>query len=535
MSKYSVAKTIEISYKTDGLSPVLHDMPITFDPSLSRDKLITKTVRTLKRAMKKNTMTFDTAEAKIEYLNSFTTDQDNVNIRFDLVDEEKGRMEYLKKLLLNCLPKKEKAVYEMPDSTSVSYDYSKIILVKITFTTPTNSMEGYGVVDSTLDAKKHLGHYQLLNNNIYNGARVIDIYTLAASALLYSSMHGFCKKHFRIYQSECLKFLRENGADIPLYVTYGKDDYTELLQESDIGSCVHKRYNNAFLLKEDYSSEKRSYWVDPTSDIQLTVIIHMFVAHIMSTKTRLQEHIDAQKKSYAKAFETKKHINLSHQVVMQNNKFLNYYGYVELDNNVDLNKFAKLEDSLEELAKVIPIPRCKHHSFRIKKLGKHRAAGVYFPSKQSTIHDIQRSDSFTHELFHQIDYQLGENGLLSRYSDTKHCIELILRYSNAVMNAIKSAPADHPLLKEWYSTGKFNQAYYFMPTEIFARCGEIYVMNKLSDSLLVRSKEDPSIVHPQDKDLVDYINHFFDNLFREKFTEKQPAILEPKVEQLSLF
>lgn len=62
---------------------------------------------------------------------------------------------------------------------------------------------------------------------------------------------------------------------------------------------------------------------------------------------------------------------------MKNNCFKENFGYVELDNDVDLMKFKKIEREFLEFKKVVPLPELNDHSFRVKKLGRIKADGVY--------------------------------------------------------------------------------------------------------------------------------------------------------------
>ena len=50
---------------------------------------------------------------------------------------------------------------------------------------------------------------------------------------------------------------------------------------------------------------------------------------------------------------------------MKNNCFKENFGYVELDNDVDLMKFKNREGVLR-IQKVVPLPELNDHSFRVK-------------------------------------------------------------------------------------------------------------------------------------------------------------------------
>jgi hypothetical protein len=93
-----------------------------------------------------------------------------------------------------------------------------------------------------------------------------------------------------------------------------------------------------------------------------------FISQMIYVKEKTERQFDETTR-YARAFETKKHINKSHLERMSNNAFLFRFGTVEIDNDVDLDKFTLLERDFEEYVKMVYVPLCKDHSFRIKKLG----------------------------------------------------------------------------------------------------------------------------------------------------------------------
>lgn len=186
--------------------------------------------------------------------------------------------------------------------------------------------------------------------------------------------------------------------------------------------------------------------------------------------------VDKKEKSRsARIFETKKNISKKTQHAMLHNVFLQHYGYVELDNNVDLKKFAIWEKNFLDFADKFPIPIAKDHSFRIKRLGKHHANGMYFPHKKTLIFAIEHPESYAHELAHQIDYSYGNNNPLSKdiaFSKVVKC------YKHIVSEKINSLPNSSQLKRRWFSSQVFNSNYYCQTMEIFARSFELYLYHK---------------------------------------------------------
>ena len=85
---------------------------------------------------------------------------------------------------------------------------------------------------------------------------------------------------------------------------------------------------------------------------------------------------------YARSYETKKNIPLKVQEEMKKSKFLSHFGYVEYDELVDLEKVKVIEKEWQEVNKVINFPVAKNHSLRFRRLGKHKASGLYFIIKE---------------------------------------------------------------------------------------------------------------------------------------------------------
>ncbi|GAA0847980.1 LPD1 domain-containing protein [Paenibacillus glucanolyticus] len=223
------------------------------------------------------------------------------------------------------------------------------------------------------------------------------------------------------------------------------------------------------------------------------------------TKRMIDEH-----STYAKSFQDKKHINQKVKAVMKSNKFLTRYGTVELDNDVDLIRFHALEKEFEEIKKKVYIPLAKDYSFRIRKLGKHRAAGLHYAFYRATIIDIEHPSSFMHELGHQIDHTMNEKCMLS---EEMSFVRLIQLYEQIVDQNISRLPADDPFVERWRGTTKYNRNYYLQPTEIFARSFELYLAKckRIESSFLKQDYDQP--IYPSDREYLNELRSYFDNLF----------------------
>ena len=106
-----------------------------------------------------------------------------------------------------------------------------------------------------------------------------------------------------------------------------------------------------------------------------------------------------------------------------------------------------------------------------------------------------------HETLHMLDF---ESGVLS---DQYRFQEVYDHYEY--------------LLKKWYSTsekkltGKYNLSYYLEPTEVFARCGEIYFARicGVRSSLLGNAR---GFAYPEDELLLEKINKYYEPLLKRR-------------------
>ncbi|KJD43766.1 LPD1 domain-containing protein [Paenibacillus terrae] len=239
------------------------------------------------------------------------------------------------------------------------------------------------------------------------------------------------------------------------------------------------------------------------------IIIPRFIRSMAIARHKTERLLEEQS-TYAKAFQNKKHVSVKVKSVMENNDFLTHYGKVELDNEVDLTRFNTLELEFNVLKNKIYIPIANDYSFRIRKLGQHRAAGLHYAFYRATIIDIEHPSSYIHELGHQIDSTMDRNSMLSEGLDFLRVIEL---YEKLTEERVSLLPKEHPFIEVWTGTTKYNREYYSQPTEIFARAYELYIFKclQIESSFLKENYDSP--VYPSDKTFLKIIESYFNDLF----------------------
>jgi len=181
---------------------------------------------------------------------------------------------------------------------------------------------------------------------------------------------------------------------------------------------------------------------------------------------RAEYYRELEKNAHAKSYQLKKGITKKIQAEMENSLFNEYFGFVEFDSDTDIGKAKEI--SLEFRALKDTFLRnidASDNAIRFRKLGNHKAAGLYYPFVKCLCVDIRNPDSLVHEFGHLMDYSLGS---LSSKNDFRHIKSAYISYLDGQMcNDVHKA--------QMKGNSKYNYSYYTTPTEIFARCFELYV------------------------------------------------------------
>ena len=190
--------------------------------------------------------------------------------------------------------------------------------------------------------------------------------------------------------------------------------------------------------------------------------------------------------------------------------FNDYFGYVEIDDECDLDKILVIENQFRALSKLLfKGKKNEEISIRFRKLGRHKAAGLYFPSIGCLAVDIRNTDSLSHEYFHMLDSQ--HNNISSGYRFSS----IVIKYKECVLDFLNrdENSATRKLLE---GNGKYNLDYYFTPTEIFARCGEIYLTDILKvNNSLVKPDSKLSFAYPKEEKFLELVKDFYDEFLKK--------------------
>lgn len=188
-----------------------------------------------------------------------------------------------------------------------------------------------------------------------------------------------------------------------------------------------------------------------------------------------------EKQVRASAWQTKKNINKETQELMESTSLNEHFGFVEVDNDVDLSLYKRFEQEMDRVYRILPTTESKP-DLRLRKLGNYHALGLYNPGTQTIAIDFRDySDniagigvqSFVHEYGHFLDYTTG-TGLLSMQNDFS---PFVARYRENITTLAEGS----------YVRSK--SSYYGTPTEVFARSFEVYASECGLESSFIKSND----------------------------------------------
>lgn len=164
--------------------------------------------------------------------------------------------------------------------------------------------------------------------------------------------------------------------------------------------------------------------------------------------------------SSATVFEDKRECDAAHRAAGPASPFAADFDRIEIDDDVDLDRFARLGDDWLRLRPLLPAMRARA-ALRFRYTGRHRAAGVYHPAHRNIAVDPRHPSVFVHELMHHLDH-----------TTAGHDLSLDPPF-RPILDAYREG------LDRTRITGDPNR--WLAPTEVFARAGELWVSRRGGD------------------------------------------------------
>lgn len=246
---------------------------------------------------------------------------------------------------------------------------------------------------------------------------------------------------------------------------------------TNVDNQYYKMYEYSLDIKEnllnlDYIINFKDYIPEKIKYVVAEAILNMsYLASSIKHQKRYKKDLDS---SYARSFETKKNIPKKCLKIMNSTKFLENFSFVEIDEMVELQNFKLIEAEFMNLKKatnIIDLINTPGNipELRFRRLGQHNAAGIYYPDFKCVCIDIEHPGSFIHELGHHIDMTYKNSAM----SDAFNFRTIAIEYKKALKMALDECTDEYTVKyvknKLWY---------FFTPTEIFARCFEVYLVSQ---------------------------------------------------------
>lgn len=237
------------------------------------------------------------------------------------------------------------------------------------------------------------------------------------------------------------------------------------------------------------------YW-----DGWLFKLFYVVYSHRHEALAQWQEYKESAAE-YARSYMNKAALPQKTLRAMQASRLNGFFGFVEYDEDVDLEKAAEVEKMFLAVRETY-LKRfdASGNAIRFRKLGKHNATGLYYPGVKCLCVDYRHPDSFMHEFGHLIDYECGSLSLGDGFYQVKRLYREWLAMYESRFN----------------KKSKYNIRYYLKPTEIFARSFEIYCRRVLGIENDLLPDEFAEAVYPKDERYIREVTAYFNGLLERE-------------------
>lgn len=186
----------------------------------------------------------------------------------------------------------------------------------------------------------------------------------------------------------------------------------------------------------------------------------------------------------------------------------------------DKNAFREVEQDWLKLCNKLPHSK-QEPEFKMRKLGKHKATGLYYPHANILAVDVRSTNSFVHEYGHYLDFTYQENRETISVSNAAFR-EIRSLYEVALCDLIANTDSFEAMAIE----KKMN--YFTTPTEVFARAFELWVHFKIDSTTELTKNGKPNgeskgyagLEYRAFSKFIGKVYQFFESYF-DGFEEKQ--------------
>lgn len=487
-------EVLQKEFQKVGLSEMLSGINLEVDPTDSSSTLEKKFRSAVKRQVKKNVKTM-----ALEDVLDFVKEISNGPYKMDVNPLSSPDSE------------KEQTIFSLLSIAGKirSEDLISYLPVQLELKVFKEHQVAYTLLRKELLDRFHMRKRGLVKNMHKIGHFLFcDVYKLITDVLVKNTLHSYALAQteyiqFKIAEYYYARTLRENVLIMPDDIFF-QQLIIKTLKQYNLSFPERKnnqiQFDTTFTLQDFDGSNTEQPLSQAVNELVLTRLIKTMSNIREKTKQIMNQHT-----TYAKAFQMKKNISPKTLSIMQNNQFLWMYGEVELDNDVDLQKFQNLEMEFTKLRKQLGLKKALDHSFRIRKLGRHKAAGLYYSYFKATIIDIDAPGSYAHELGHQLDNTILPGQILSEAISFHHIVSM---YETIVEANVSKLPNEDDFKVKWSK----ERSYYFYPSEIFARSFEMFLSISMQIDSSFQKNEYTLPVYPVEKEFLNLIQPYFESV-----------------------
>lgn len=257
-------------------------------------------------------------------------------------------------------------------------------------------------------------------------------------------------------------------------------------------------------------------WRTTDYHVSTGLLLNLFLSFskVMEREVQTIEETERENNvTHARSFEQKKNIPQKILAIMKTSILNERFGYIEYDEMCDTSKIATVNAQLLDFVNTyFPNENLNDVSLRFRRLGNHKANGLYYPQYRCIAVELSHPSSFVHEFGHMLDHQ---NGNISNTLNSLAFASVYQKYVELFDEKLERVPEQ----RERYRSGgkKSKYAYYTKETEVFARCFEMYITSVLNlDNSIIKSREEYEesvfVYHLENTAFMGIVKDFFHEL-----------------------
>ncbi len=244
------------------------------------------------------------------------------------------------------------------------------------------------------------------------------------------------------------------------------------------------------------------------------MLLSLFLAaqKVICRDVKVAEEEREDKKAHARTFEDKKNIPKKIVELMEKSILNERFGFIEYDEMCDADAIKVADTQIFAfLDTYFPRIDVSSVTLRFRRLGNHKAAGLYYPAYRCIAVELDEPWAFTHEFGHMLDYLHGCVSDTTKNSSFKEVYDC---YVECFDKKLAQDSGLSERLRKGGQKSKYN--YYTRETEVFARSFELFMSSHLElDNTILQGLEfyeGKAEYHPEDDKYMSLLDDYFMSL-----------------------